>query len=145
MRTAVDARTREELDRIPGSSKQREASPGRQAHLDEAFYRPLDPHGRFRRPARRKLLPAPAFGYHGYDPAFAAELDKLGDRLEAYKVQAARGLQPKQSRLDMMRRLSELRGRREDLKALGMNIYLGNILSGVPTHAIALFSDFSMA
>lgn len=143
VRTAVDAKTRAEFDKIIARANNGKPSTSGRPVAMKRFI-DLVNMGAFNDHQVANAL-APAFGLRSFDPKFAGDISALGNRLEDYKQQGRGSLQMQQVLMDMERRLAEQRfdsmtkmGKAGDL---AMNVYMGNILSGVPTHVIALFSD----
>jgi hypothetical protein len=88
----------------------------------------------------------PVFGYKGFDPAVADRIRALGDSLEEIKRQG-RGPAAILANIEEMKRaLARWRfdsmGRGKQAGEMAMNMYMGNLLSGIPTHVVALTSDF---
>jgi hypothetical protein len=89
---------------------------------------------------------APVFGAKTFDPAVSARIRALGDQLEEIKRQGLGNTAALANIQEMQRALTRWRfdslGPGSKLKEIFMNMYMGNLLSGIPTHVVALTSDF---
>lgn len=144
IRTAVDAKTRAEFDKIIDRANNGKPSASGRPIATKRFV-DLVNMGAFSDNQVANAL-APAFGLKSFDPRFVGDISALGDKLEQYKQQGRGSLAITSVLMQMERRLAEQRfdsmSKQGKLGDIAMNVYMGNILSGVPTHVIALMSDF---
>ncbi len=89
---------------------------------------------------------APVFGAKSFDPEVSARIRALGDQLEEIKRQGRGSAAILANIQEMQRALARWRfdsmGPGKQAGEMAMNMYMGNLLSGIPTHVVALTSDF---
>lgn len=141
---AIDVRRQAEFDRIIRDSAGKRYDPTKAGVSMQRFINLINM-GAFDDSAVADAL-APSMGYTSYDPKFADQLRQLGDKLEAYKQQGREGFQTEQVKLEMINALNDWRtanyGWWQKARDGAQNVFLGNILTGIPTHVIASMSDF---
>lgn len=141
VRTAVDQQRQAELGRLLDQYGGKDPS-GRPVSMNRLIN--LIHMGAFDDKAVADAL-APSFGLKSITPELQKAFQDLTDKLALYNQQGRQGFQTDQIRYELSQSLRQWQDNYmngwDRASRTGMSVFMGNILSGIPTHLVAVIND----